>query len=330
MKKKESGMKSDPKKRKGDDFMAANVETMFSVREKPWHGLGTVVMEAPTSADALRIAGLDWNVLQEPVYTEFGELIEGYRANVRDADRKVLGVVSDRYKVVQNVEAFSFTDELLGKGVRYETAGSLQEGKKVWLLARLPREYIIAGERISPYLVFSNTHDGSGSVKVAVTPVRVVCNNTLNLALSTAKRSFSMMHTGNVQDKIQEAKDTLFMAEKYMDCLGIEFEQLRRQKITDMQAREYIEQLLPMEEEPTAVQRKNVMRLREDMMKRYYDAPDLQKVGNNAYRFINAVSDFATHSSPLRRTANYNENLFSRTVDGNPLIDRAYQLVKAA
>ncbi len=330
MKKKESGMKSDPKKRKGDDFMAANVETMFSVREKPWHGLGTVVMEAPTSADALRIAGLDWNVLQEPVYTEFGELIEGYRANVRDADRKVLGVVSDRYKVVQNVEAFSFTDELLGKGVRYETAGSLQEGKKVWLLARLPREYIIAGERISPYLVFSNTHDGSGSVKVAVTPVRVVCNNTLNLALSTAKRSFSMMHTGNVQDKIQEAKDTLFMAEEYMDCLGIEFEQLRRQKITDMQAREYIEQLLPMEEEPTAVQRKNVMRLREDMMKRYYDAPDLQKVGNNAYRFINAVSDFATHSSPLRRTANYNENLFSRTVDGNPLIDRAYQLVKAA
>lgn len=310
--------------------MAANVETMFSVREKPWHGLGTVVMEAPTSADALRIAGLDWNVLQEPVYTEFGELIEGYRANVRDADRKVLGVVSDRYKVVQNVEAFSFTDELLGKGVRYETAGSLQEGKKVWLLARLPREYIIAGERISPYLVFSNTHDGSGSVKVAVTPVRVVCNNTLNLALSTAKRSFSMMHTGNVQDKIQEAKDTLFMAEEYMDCLGIEFEQLRRQKITDVQAREYIEQLLPMEEEPTAVQRKNVMRLREDMMKRYYDAPDLQKVGNNAYRFINAVSDFATHSSPLRRTANYNENLFSRTVDGNPLIDRAYQLVKAA
>ncbi len=310
--------------------MAANVETMFSVREKPWHGLGTVVMEAPTSADALRLAGLDWNVLQEPVYTEFGELIEGYRANVRDADRKVLGVVSDRYKVVQNVEAFSFTDELLGKGVRYETAGSLQEGKKVWLLARLPREYIIAGERISPYLVFSNTHDGSGSVKVAVTPVRVVCNNTLNLALSTAKRSFSMMHTGNVQDKIQEAKDTLFMAEEYMDCLGIEFEQLRRQKITDRQAREYIEQLLPMEEEPTDVQRKNVMRLREDMMKRYYDAPDLQKIGNNAYRFINAVSDFATHSSPLRRTANYNENLFSRTVDGNPLIDRAYQLVKAA
>ena len=310
--------------------MAANVETMFSVREKPWHGLGSAVMEAPTSADALRLAGLDWNVLQEPIYTDFNEPIEGYKANVRDSDRKVLGVVSDRYKVVQNTDAFSFTDELLGKGVRYETAGSLQEGKKVWLLARLPREYIIAGERISPYLVFSNTHDGSGSVKVAITPVRVVCNNTLNLALSTAKRSFSMIHTGNIQDKIQEARDTLFMAEEYMDCLGIEFEQLRRQKITDEQVREYIEQLLPMEKELTPIQQKNIIRLRKDMEKRYYDAPDLQKVGSNAYRFINAVSDFATHSNPLRRTANYSENLFARTVDGNPLIDKAYQLVKAA
>ena len=310
--------------------MAANVESMFSVREKPWHGLGTIVKEAPTSADAIRLAGLDWSVVQEPIYTNFNRVVDGYRANVRSSDRKVLGVVSDRYKVVQNVDAFSFTDELLGKGVRYETAGSLQEGKKVWLLARLPREYIIAGERISPYLVFSNTHDGSGSVKVAITPVRVVCNNTLNLALGTAKRSFSMIHTGNIQDKIQEAKDTLFMAEEYMDCLGVEFEQLRRQKITDAQVKEYIELLLPMEKEPTPIQSKNIIRLREDMMKRYYDAPDLQKVGNNAYRFINAVSDFATHSNPLRRTANYNENLFARTVDGNPIIDRAYQMVKAA
>lgn len=310
--------------------MAAQVESMFSVRKKPWHGLGSIVKEAPASADAIRLAGLDWTVVQEPIYTNFNKLVEGYRANVRSSDRKVLGVVSDRYRVIQNVDAFSFTDELLGKGVRYETAGSLQEGRKVWLLARLPREYIIAGERISPYLVFSNTHDGSGSVKVAITPVRVVCNNTLNLALSTAKRSFSMIHTGNIQDKIQEAKDTLFMAEEYMDCLGVEFEQLRRQKVTDVQVKEYIEQLLPMEKDSTPIQSKNIIRLREDMMKRYYDAPDLQKVGNNAYRFINAVSDFATHSNPLRRTANYNENLFARTVDGNPLIDKAYQMVKAA
>lgn len=311
--------------------MAANVESMFYTRTKPWHGLGVQVQEAPESKDALRLAGLDWKVYQREVYTDSGIKIEGYRANVRNTDNKVLGVVTERYKIVQNEEAFSFTDALLGKGVRYETAGSLQEGKKIWLLARLPKEYIISGEQISPYLVFSNSHDGSAAVRVAVTPIRVVCNNTLNLALSTAKRSWAMVHTGNIKSKIHEAQETLFMAENYMSKLGKEFEELKRQKLSERQVKEYIELLLPLEKTTSLVTAKNVKKLRDDLRARYYDAPDLQDVGgNNAYRFINAVSDFATHNEPLRRTANYKENLFMRTMDGNPMIDRAYQIVKAA
>lgn len=310
--------------------MSANVETMFYVRNVPWHGLGTKVMEAPASSEALKLAGLDWKVLQEPVYTENGELIRGYKANVRDTDRKVLGVVTDRYKVVQNQDAFAFTDALLGQGVRYETAGSLMGGKKVWLLAHMPQEYIISGERISPYLVFSNTHDGSGAVKVAVTPIRVVCSNTLNLALASAKRSWSMVHTGDIKSKLEEAKKTLFLADAYMESLGKEFEVLQRQEMTEQKVREYISQLLPADENATDQQKKNMERLREDLTARYFDAPDLKGMGNNAYRFINAVSDFATHAEPLRKTANYKESLFARTVDGNPLIDRAYQMVQAA
>ncbi len=310
--------------------MAANLESMFYVRETPWHGLGTKVMEAPASEEALKIAGLDWKVIQEPIYTTEKELIEGFKVNVRDTDRRVLGVVSDRYKIVQNQEAFSFTDELLGEGVRYETAGSLQNGRKVWLLARMPHEYIISGERITPYLVFFNSHDGSGAIKAALTPIRVVCQNTLNLALSTAKRSWSMIHTGNIQGKIQEARDTLFLAEKYMDSLGKEFESLRKKKLSDRQVQEYIEILLPIEDGSTPQQIRNMKRLREDLEMRYYDAPDLKDLGNNGYRFVNAVSDFATHGNPLRRTANYKENLFSRTVEGNPLIDKAYQMAAAA
>jgi len=311
--------------------MAANVESMFYTRTKPWHGLGVQLQEAPESKDALRLAGLDWKVYQREVYTDSGIKIEGYRANVRNTDNKVLGVVTERYKIVQNEEAFSFTDALLGKGVRYETAGSLQEGKKVWLLARLPKEYIISGEQISPYLVFSNSHDGSAAVRVAVTPIRIVCNNTLNLALSTAKRSWAMVHTGNIKGKIHEAQETLFMAENYMSKLGKEFEELKRQKLSERQVKEYIELLLPLEKTSSLVTAKNVKKLRDDLRVRYYDAPDLQDVGgNNAYRFINAVSDFATHNEPLRRTANYKENLFMRTMDGNPMIDRAYQIVKAA
>ncbi len=308
--------------------MAAAVETMFSVREKPWHGLGTIVEEAPTSEEALRIAGLDWEVIQSPIYTCHGE-IEGYKANVRSADSQVLGVVTDRYKVVQNTEAFSFTDELLGHGVRYETAGSLMGGRKIWLLARLPREFIIAGERISPYLVFSNTHDGSGAVRVAVTPVRVCCNNTLNLALNTAARSFSIVHTGDVKGKVQEAKETLFLADNYMEHLGREFERLRKQKMTEKQVLEYMGLLLPVDEKAGATTVKNMNKLRADLEARYFDAPDLKGLGNNAYRFINAVSDFATHAAPIRRTKNYQENLFMKTYEGNPMIDRAYQLVAA-
>lgn len=308
--------------------MAANVETMFSVREKPWHGLGTIVAEAPSSSEALRLAGLDWEVEQQAIFTKSG-VVEGFKANVRNTDKKALGVVSDRYKIIQNKDAFAFTDKLLGAGVRYETAGSLQGGKKIWLLATLPKEYIIAGERISPYLVFSNTHDGSGAVRVAITPIRVVCNNTLNLALNTATRSFSMVHTGDIRGKVNEAKQTLFMADQYMENLGREFERLRKVKVTDQQVKEYIELLLPIENGASLTTVKNTRKLREDMRARYYDAPDLKDVGNNAYRFINAVSDFATHSNPLRRTANYQENLFMRTYEGNPMIDRAYQLVAA-
>ncbi|MGE9943119.1 DUF932 domain-containing protein [Bariatricus sp. SGI.161] len=310
--------------------MSANVESMFWVRKVPWHGLGKGVKQAPNSAEALSLAGLDWKVVQEPIITATGDLVEGYKANVRDTDHRVLGVVTDRYKIVQNTDAFSFTDALLGEGVRYETAGSLQEGKKVWLLARLPHEYIIAGEHISPYLLFFNSHDGSGAVKVCITPIRVVCNNTLNLALATAKRSWSMVHTGDINGKLEEAKNTLFMAEKYMDSLGKEFEVLRKKNLTDAQVKEYIEILLPIEPDASSQQIKNVKSLREDLNRRYYDAPDLKGTGKNGYRFINAVSDFATHAKPLRMTSKYRENLFAKTIEGNPMIDKAYQMVSAA
>ena len=307
--------------------MAANVETMFSVRERPWHGLGTVVESAPSSKEALELAGLDWQVHQKDISVLLGRTIPGYKANVRDTDGAVLGVVTDKYRVVQNEDAFAFTDELLGEGVKYETAGSINGGKKVWILARLPREYVISGERISPYLVFSNTHDGSGAIRVAITPIRVVCNNTLNLALARAERSFSMFHTGNINEKFEEAKKTLFMADTYMEELGKEFERLRSIKVSDAQVEEYVNMLIPLDEDATATQIKNARTLRNDMLTRYFDAPDLRVLGKNAYRFVNAASDFATHANPLRRTARYKENLFAKTVDGNPFIDRAYQLV---
>ncbi len=310
--------------------MPANVESMFYVRTTPWHGLGTRVESALSSAEALEKSGLDWNVIQRPILTDRFQAIPGYKVNIRETDNQVLGVVTDRYRVVQNSEAFAFTDALLGEGVKYETAGSLQDGKRIWILAKLPNKYIIEGEQIDPYLVFSSSHDGSGAIKVAMTPIRVVCQNTLNIALGSAKRIWATVHVGDLTAKMDEAHSTLFLAEKYMQQLGMEFSRLAKIKLSDQKVLEYIDLLLPMDEEPTAQHRKNISRIREDMRLRYFEAPDLQNVGKNAYRFINAVSDFATHAKPLRETANYRENVFAKTIDGNALIDRAYEMVMAA
>lgn len=312
--------------------MAANVETMFSVREKPWHGLGTIVAEAVDSASALSLSGLDWRVIQTDIETADGMTIPGYKANIRNTDNQVLGVVTDRYKVVQNTDAFNFTDALLGEGVRYETAGSLRNGRTVWILARLPHQYIITGDEITPYMLFSNSHDGSSSIKVCMTPIRVVCNNTLNLALRTTKRSWSAIHTGDMNGKLQDARDTLMLADQYMAGLGKEIHRLQGVKLQDDKVLEYINELLPLQENlsDSSQRKKNIIRLREDLKMRYFDAPDLQDVGKNAYRFVNAVSDFATHVEPLRRTDTYKERIFAKTVEGNALIDRACVMVNAA
>jgi phage/plasmid-like protein (TIGR03299 family) len=311
-------------------YMSANVETMFYTREKPWHGLGTQVMEAPTSAAALSLAGLDWRVIQKPLLTYDEIPVPGFKANVRDSDNQVLGVVTDRYKVVQNEDAFAFTDSLLGEGVTYETAGSLQNGRRTWILAKLPQRYIISGDEITPYLVFMNSHDGSGAIKAAMTPIRVVCQNTLNLALSRAKRTWSADHVGDIQGKLEDARDTLLYAGQYMEELGKAIDGLNKIRLSDRKVYEYIDALFPLVDNATETQRKNLLRLKEDVKVRYFEAPDLKGVGKNGYRFVNAVSDFATHSEPLRKRANYKESLFVRTVEGNALIDRAYELVKAA
>ncbi|WP_312095354.1 DUF932 domain-containing protein [Aminipila sp.] len=310
--------------------MSANIENMFYAgRRAPWHRLGISVEKAPESKEAIRLAGLDWRVRQENILTSGFKDIKGFKVNIREDNEMVLGVVSDRYKVVQNMEAFSFTDSLIGNGVTYETAGSLSDGKRIWLLAKLPEKYTLADEAVEPFLVFSNSHDGTGAIKVAMTPVRVVCQNTLNLALDNAKRIWSTVHTGDIRLKLDEARNTLLMADRYMMALNKKSEDLSLIKLMDKKVMTYVEELIKMPDNPSEVQRKNITNIRREIINRYSDAPDLRMLPKNAWRFINAVSDFATHVEPLRKTANYKENLFAKTIDGHPLIDKAIQLVVA-
>lgn len=304
----------------------AKLDTMMYVREKPWHGLGTRVEEAPTSADALRLAGLDWTVEQRPVFLENSSVpVTNYKANVRDRDGQVLGIVTDRYQVVQNADAFSWTDELIGGDVRYETAGSLRGGKKIWLLAKMPTAKV-AGDDVEPYLCFANTHDGSGAVKVCMTPVRVVCNNTLNLALNTAKRSWSMKHVGDMNGKLTEARQTLELAERYMLCLDAQALQLANVTVTDEKLEKLLSEMFPLKADATERQKNTVKAAKDEFMICYF-MPDLKKFRGTGWGVVNAMADMVDHSRPRRETGSYRENNWGRIMDGHELVDRVTQKV---
>ena len=301
--------------------------TMFENRRAVWDGLGKDVRGAGTAEEVLELAGLNWQVEQKPIYTEDGLQIPGYKANIRNSDQYALGVVSDKYKVVQNQTAFAFSEELLKYGFRYQYAGVFQKGRKTWVLVQIPDQYIINGERICSYLVFLNSHDASSSFKIAITPVRMLCSNMLNLALGRAKRVWSFKHSRSVETNVHDAMETMERSEDYMEQLGRQIENLGNVPMDKETLERNVNLLLPVPEQATALQEQNVMKQRKDMLTRYYEAPDLQHVGFNAYRFINAVSDFETHSRPLRETATYRDNLFERSLDGNRLVDKAMKLV---
>lgn len=305
--------------------MPALVESMMYVREKPWHGLGTRVEEAPNSADALRMAGLDWNVVQRNIQVCGGAKIQNYKANVRDSDGAVLGVVSERYKIVQNAEAFEFTDSLIGGDVRYETAGSLNGGRKIWLLAKL-LETEIVGDKTEPYLCFTNTHDGSGAIRVCMTPIRVVCNNTLNLALCSARRAWSVRHTGDMASKMHEARVCLEMACAYMDELGQTADRLANTTVSRDKLGEILDEMFPITEDSTDREKQNIQKLKDDYMVCYF-APDIMKFRGTAWGAVNAMSDMISHNAPRRKTANYRENNWGRIMDGHAMLDKFVSLV---
>lgn len=299
--------------------MSINVETMMYTRETPWHFLGVRVEEAPNSREALHLAGLDWTVDSRPVYDELIREIPGYKANVRSSDNKTLGIVTNRYKIVQNTEAFEFTDNLIGGDVHYETAGSLQGGKRIWLLAKLPTR-IILDDDVDPYLCFTNSHDGTGSIRACMTPIRVVCNNTLNLAFRTTKRQWSTKHVGDIEAKMAEARSVLQFADEYMEAMGFHAEKLAKTKVSTADLNAVLDEMFPVKEDDSDCKKKNAAKAKEEIMVCYY-APDLANFLGTAWGAVNAISDFATHNQPRRNTENYRENNWGRVIDGHPVID---------
>jgi phage/plasmid-like protein (TIGR03299 family) len=242
-----------------------NGETAFaSLREPAWHGLGTVFTEEVSTNEMLKKAKLnDWNVRLEDVAIPAGmDSDKGYSFVVRDnpftkGNKDVLGVVGERYVPLQNEELFDFADNLLDNGGRWETAGSIKKGRIVFGSLALERETVIdpngVSDKVNTYLLVNTSHDGSISIQASITPVRVVCANTLNLALGnrgrggSVKQSFKIRHTQTASGKVAVAREALGLANAYMD----EFDKLANEMIqTEVDKKKFDEIVLALYPKP--------------------------------------------------------------------------------
>lgn len=211
--------------------MSANTQTMFSAREMPWHGQGVNVPNEVDSEEALRLSGLDWEVELQPMFVKrensYVDVSSAFVIVRKDNDA-VLGVTGSRYKPVQNKEVFRILDSVVGEGLlSFHTAGALGNGEKVWALCRLPGNIGTEIDKIEKFILVSNSHDGSKTLSVLITPIRVVCQNTLNFALSHKESNLfkSYKHTLNVSSKaIVGARELIDLAEKGFES----FEHLRK------------------------------------------------------------------------------------------------------
>ena len=226
-------------------------ESFASFREPAWHGLGTVFTEEKSTLEMLETANLNgWNVRLEDMITPSHLTSDKnyqyvLRTNPTDnSQTDILGVVGERYHVMQNEDLFSFGDNILDGGGRWETAGSIKGGRVVFGSLALERETILdpngVADKVKTYLLINTSHDGSIAIQASITPVRVVCANTLNLALNSIKKkngikqSFKIRHTQTASGKVQVARETLGMANKYMDAFDIMAKAMIEKEVTAM------------------------------------------------------------------------------------------------
>lgn len=225
--------------------------SFFSLKQKAWHGLGTVVEEAKTAEEVMKIANLDFEVdkRQSYILAYDGASLDlpGTFGTIRTDTDEVLGTVGSDYKVVQNIEAFNFINNIIANGdAIFETAGVLGRGEKIFVTAKLPDYIRIEGsdDVIEKYILFTNGHTGKDSVTATLTPIRVVCNNTLNAALSNCSNTMKFKHTGNVQDKLQQGLQLMGLARKYVNQLDDELNYMRKLAVTSQQVTDIINKIV--------------------------------------------------------------------------------------
>jgi phage/plasmid-like protein (TIGR03299 family) len=323
---------------------------MMYAQEVPWHGLGTYVGEEPILAEeAIIAAGLNWEVEKCPAFSiicrgteEIEVEAPGQFHTVRSRKDMsgvevydTLGSVQGRYQILQNHEAFQFMDSLAGPKnlVRYHTAGSLQGGKHIWLLAELTGLTVepLPGDVTDPYVLLVNGHDGRMPLKALFTSVRVVCQNTLNLALSSSKNGITIRHTGDMKSKVQEAKKVLGIATKEFERYGEVADILVKKQLGDKVFEAFLDSLVPMKNEDDT-RSKNV---REKLTELFESGPgtDIPGVRGTAWGALQAVTDFSAHHRTTRGAGDDEDKKREKRLEsvwfgsGNTLNQKALRLL---
>lgn len=224
--------------------MAHLVENMFSVKETPWHGLGNVIQDAPGIEEVLKLAGLDWNVSMRPLFLADGKQVE-QRAIVRDSDTSILGYAGQRYKPLQNKEAVEFFRPFHDSGLcNFQTAGSLKQGQKIWILAALNSSEmeIVKGDTVRKYLMLSNGHDGVTGIRVGFTPIRVVCANTLAMAHSnTNSKLIRVFHSKRAVQNLDLLRDSINAANASFEATAEQYRQLAKREVNKGDLERYVD-----------------------------------------------------------------------------------------
>lgn len=321
-------------------------KAFYGNREPAWHRLGTVIDEdVVTSAEAIRLAGLDWTVEQHEIHVHIPNgddmpdtttPIPNKVANVRMDTGEALGIVTPHYKVIQNVDAFDFFDEIIGKGdAHYHTAGSLYNGRKIWALARLNRDILIGGdpdERIDPYVTLCNGHDGNTALSVYTTPIRVVCQNTLQWSMKEAKNMWKGRHTPNVTDKVRDARDMLGFSNAYFDELQTLGDTLIAQPINRISFDKMLEMLVPLPtpKDDESTRGLTIAQNTREAIHAAWDVDNLANVKHTKWGFVQAVAEYVDWSKNHRSDDKFIDKNLLGANQTTTLKDRSVQVALAA
>ena len=281
-------------------------QVAFALRGEPaWHGLANVLFDkdehvnTQTMLDSAKLS--NWNISLEEVGIPDGYRYDNTnyfvtRTNPFDNGKDVLAIVGKRYQIVQNEQLFEFGDNLLDGGASWESAGSIKGGRLVFGSLVIPKEIVLdaqgANDKTTTYLLVHTSHDGSVSVQASVTPVRVVCQNTLNLALKGTKQSFKLRHTQSVDGKIQIAREALGLSFEYMDIFEKEAKALFETAVSDLQFNNIVNAIYPKPKDDDSKKAKtlwdNNRVLIDDL---YHNSPTNSNIKGTAWGVFNTLTE---------------------------------------